>query len=287
MLCLYHKKDLDGICSAMIVKLFNNDAILYGVDYDELEIPDNLLQNEKDIVIVDFSFSKDIMLNFNKNYNLIWIDHHLTSLNFINENNFKANKGQLVEINYAACELTWKYFFPKHDIPLPVILIGRYDVWDHFYSSHVVPFQYSMTVILNKTIDMDLCNLFFNINEIELYKYVYIGEQIKKYKEITNKICSEKLIFNCNFHNYKALIINQYKFNSLDFSLCSPYINNYDILLSYVYNGKYYLISIYAVANNDIDVSKLAKLYKGGGHKKAAGFICNNIKFENNNLIIE
>ena len=34
-ICFYHKSDLDGVCSAAIVKRFVPDCELYGVDYGE------------------------------------------------------------------------------------------------------------------------------------------------------------------------------------------------------------------------------------------------------------
>ena len=47
--------------------------------------------------------------------------------------------------SYAACELTWKYFFPNEDIPEIVRLLGRYDCFGHKGTDEeqkVLEFQY-------------------------------------------------------------------------------------------------------------------------------------------------
>lgn len=49
--------------------------------------------------------------------------------------------------------------------------------------------------------------------------------------------------------------------------------------MSYVYDGNLYNILSFS-SNEDIDCSKLAEKYGGGGHKGAAGFSSNTIVFE-------
>ena len=45
------------------------------------------------------------------------------------------------------------------------------------------------------------------------------------------------------------------------------------------YDGHKYTVSVYT--EKDIDVSKIAVKHGGGGHKKAAGFICENLPYKN------
>ena len=49
------------------------------------------------------------------------------------------------------------------------------------------------------------------------------------------------------------------------------HINEYDLVVSYIYNGNTYSYSIYS-KNENVDCSKIAELFGGGGHKGASGF---------------
>ena len=74
MRCYYHNADLDGICSAAIIKRRYPSCQLIGVNYGDNIAPD---VNKNEIVyIVDFSFDLDTMETLNEKGNLIWIDHH-------------------------------------------------------------------------------------------------------------------------------------------------------------------------------------------------------------------
>jgi hypothetical protein len=52
----------------------------------------------------------------------------------------------------------------------------------------------------------------------------------------------------------------------------------YPIYMPFYFNGEYFSVSLYT-DNPDIDVSKIALKYGGGGHKGAAGFQCAALPF--------
>jgi len=150
--CIYHSIDLDGWMSAAIVKHWwktnNNDKIeplkfkdeekdtlisvnntldFIGYNYGQ-PIPD--LSEYDKVIMCDISFPKEEMLNlFNRlDDNFIWNDHHISAI--------KDCKGYVCPLgrqltNYAACELTWQYFFPNEPMPEIVRLLGRYDCFGH------------------------------------------------------------------------------------------------------------------------------------------------------------
>lgn len=138
--CYYHKIDLDGKCSAAIVRRKYPDCELIGVDYPDR--PDFDKINPGDTVfVVDFSFEPDDMraIAAIAKIDFIWIDHHKSAIEKMESNLMSHVQGKR-EIGKAGCELTWEYFFPNEPMPIAVSRLGRYDVWDHEIF-RVVPFQ--------------------------------------------------------------------------------------------------------------------------------------------------
>jgi oligoribonuclease NrnB/cAMP/cGMP phosphodiesterase (DHH superfamily) len=159
--CIYHSIDLDGWMSAAIVKhwfvnqhpegqinnhLINEEVFNYedvnidfiGYNYGQ-PIPD--LSEYDKVIVCDISFPANIMLNMWEK--LIWIDHHISAINqvrdYCDEYDYDSSKPiGLRDIKYAACELTWKYFFPNDTMPEIVRLLGRYDCFGHKLSNEEI-----------------------------------------------------------------------------------------------------------------------------------------------------
>ena len=120
-----------------------------GYNYGQ-PIPD--LSEYDKVIMCDISFPFDDMKKIASSSHLIWLDHHKSAIEHITEECIKINYrfdgiyGVILGLSnediykYAACELTWKYFFPDREMPEAVRLLGRYDVWDHA-DSNVLPFQ--------------------------------------------------------------------------------------------------------------------------------------------------
>ena len=162
-ICIYHSRDLDGWMSAAIVKrwfiktsepnslihdckneYFNEDEDtpdelhFLGWDYGD-SMPD--LKDYDKVIMCDISFPKDIMSYLLIKYeeNFIWIDHHKSAL-IENDVNWRrralshvrpSHPSGLRDMNFAACELTWQYFFPNETMPELVRLLGMYDSFRH------------------------------------------------------------------------------------------------------------------------------------------------------------
>lgn len=139
-ICIYYSRDLDGWMSAAIVKKWfinnnnniigcaDNSDILYnlknrvylnflGWDYGD-PIPD--LSEYDKVIMCDISFPVDEMVKLNKKFlydDFIWLDHHISAIKALREVKFPDNMHLddivgLRDTEFAACELTWKYFFP-------------------------------------------------------------------------------------------------------------------------------------------------------------------------------
>lgn len=78
-----------------------------------------------------------------------------------------------------------------------------------------------------------------------------------------------KKAFYREFEGYRAIVINKANTNSQIFDSADK--DSFDIMMTCSYNGKIWTYSIYTEKEN-IDVSKIAEKYGGGGHKKASAF---------------
>jgi len=270
MLCIYHSADLDGHCSGAIVKCNYPKCKLYGVDYGQ-KIPWELISEHDKIFLVDFSFEYNDMVKLINNYNIIWIDHHKSAIESMSCHQVFGNQ----EVGRGACELTWEYIFPEKKIPLAVKFLSQYDVWNHS-DERTLPFQYGMRILDTYPNNQELWQSLFRVyNNGLTYDIIDQGETVLLYIEKENKILS-KQSFKLEFEGYKCIAVNK-SGNSKMFDFVKD-IDKYDIKLTFMYKYNSWTIIMYTSQDN-VDVSKIALKYGGGGHKQAAGFQINKLPF--------
>ena len=290
MICFYHSADLDGKCSAAIVKYVYPSCELYPWDYGD-PLPEIEYFNHDKVFIIDIFFPPEKMKWIEENVKCpIWIDHHVSSINTAEKHNlnFRQCNG-IQKVGKAACELTWE-FLSRYDIlkpnnvPIAVTLLGRYDVWDLDYNLSVLPFQYGMRV--EKTDPQSLLwkTLFENpespgshtIDKLETIEEK--GEIIIEYEKFQAEEYLNSYSFTTKIKDYNALSVNRGKVNSLFFnSHFNPEIH--DLMCSFVMSSNQnWYVSFYTTKDN-VDCSKLAQEFGGGGHKQAAGYSGPNLPF--------
>ena len=323
---IYHSIDLDGWMSAAIVKhwfitvqsVHKNVEVLNFIGYNHGQpIPD--LSEYNQIIMCDISFSKEEMLKLYErlNSNFIWIDHHISAIkdnvlfNLEKGGNYHIDYYGIRDIEFAACELTWKHFFPNEEMPEIVRLLGRYDCFGHKGTNEeqkVLEFQYGarkcitnyekayhylLKVIRDKKhgsyatfpIGMTTVNEIHVIGKF-IYQYLCIeaehtyrdGFAIKFTEEITDGIGK-------NIISRKFICINKERFNPINFGI-DYHADGYDGCACFWYdNQKKIRFSLYN-DNGEVDCSKIAASFGGGGHKGASGFITdteNLLKITNGN----
>jgi uncharacterized protein len=281
--CFYHR-DLDGECSAAIIKYRFPECQTYSINYGE-EFPWKVLNNKNETVyMVDFSLQPFTdMIKLYEKCNLIWIDHHISAVKESLENHTHYIEG-IRDTLTAACHLTWGYIFPDKLMPIPVYLLGQYDIWDHTNPLTLL-FQYGMRLKNTSPEDnMDLWSGLFN----QLYGFKQIADQGEIILEYETKkgieICKEYAFETTMTKKddtekvYKVICINIGKTSSKVFD--SVYDDKkHDLMVTFcLIKNKIWTVSLYST-KNDIDCSDIAKSYGGGGHETAAGFQCKKLPF--------
>jgi oligoribonuclease NrnB/cAMP/cGMP phosphodiesterase (DHH superfamily) len=272
MIGIYHSRDLDGFTSGAIMKLKYPDIKLIGYDYGDTFDYD--LTGES-VIMADVSFPMEKMLEISNSVEgrLTWIDHHISAINKYNE--FSKDKPSfltpVLEDGIAACEGTWKYFFPGEKIPLTVRLLGEYDTLRNndkeWWEDSVLPFQMTMRSIC--TDPHSFPQHFFH-NDNYIFQAIDDGRIILGYQKVVDKQMCLKSSFVCDFQGLRALCLNCGGFSSTNFKGVYDE-EKHDIMIPFQYNGRFWNVSLYTT-KDDVDCSELAAMYGGGGHKQAAGF---------------
>ena len=321
--CIYHLADLDGQMSAAIVKLwFNQQEVpnkkgesintidFIGYNYGN-PIPD--LSEYDKVIMCDISFHKETMNALALYGKLIWVDHHISAIKDSEiDNGIIApynNISGLRDTKFAACELTWMYFFPNEPMPEIVRLLGRYDCFGHKGTEEetkVLEFQYGARQRISNYEEA------YNYLKIELNSYLpnannYDREENPIYriwnngKSIYQYLCTEakqsyKNGFEIKFDNpkwdtiehhpelqlkLKFICINKERFNPINFGI-DYHRDGYDGCACFWHNGNKWNFSLYN-GNGKVDCSQIAKQFGGGGHNGAAGFQLSSEQF--NSLI--
>ena len=125
---IYHSVDFDGIGSAALIyhhlKNQNTDIILYPFNYynpESLDV-DSWYSNDT-VYVLDVSFRPfDYMLKlYNKHQNnLIYCDHHTSSLEEVQDNDLSLSGVQ--DKNLATIQCVFKYIYPDKIFPKAIAL---------------------------------------------------------------------------------------------------------------------------------------------------------------------
>lgn len=266
IIVFYHRSDLDGICSGAVCKKRMPKAEMIGIEYGD-EFPWDKCY-DKTVVMVDFSlqpFSDMKRLSEVAN-DLIWIDHHKSAIEAYAESGLQL--AGVRDMNYAACELAWKYYFSDRAMPDAVKLFGRYDIWKWQDERGAIEFQYAMKR-KRLTVDSLLWESLLSPHS-DLVDYIEDGALIYEEMKQSNAELINKLGFEFEWNGYRVISLNRGPASSQLFDArYDP--NKHDLMMPFYFNGTNWIISIYST-KDEIDCSTIAKNLGGGGHKGAAGF---------------
>lgn len=287
---LYHKVDMDGVCSAALVYNYLLDEL--NVDIDSIKLVPwnygfNLPKTSKNdvVYVVDLGMKLcDLITIKNNSKRLIWIDHHDSAIDEYNDN--KSELSQYIEglrskDTLSACGLVYKYLYSTDTLPRFVELLSDYDVWNNqceeYWEQSVMPFQlymktYYLTSDSNCVIKLarDIRDLTYYFN-YDVDRLIDMGVSMYDYQKNLS----------ANYNNYihigkldgfNVAHINSLQRNSLQF-YGSNVTSDVDILCVYTHNNGIWEYSIYN-DNGDtrVNCGEIAKKYGGGGHMNAAGF---------------
>ena len=304
---IYHHNDLDGYAAAAAVCYgmkrnaakdvdlnFEFRAISFPTTWETFENDETEPREFQDIVIVDYSFTtnnvgilKDLVeyVNYTADH-VYWIDHHVTSV-AAEENLPKYDKFKFtsyVNTNRSGAWLAYEYFCDLNDediynerIPEVIRLVDDYDRWVHLDpSSELLNNAFFVSEELHNPASVEWFKLLDADPDAGMLfdQLITEGKAIAKYREALyaqhQKFAYEVKIK--GFEEFSAVALND-RGNSKCFG---NLVKQYDICILFHTNMPGYVaMSLYCdpeiLKAKNIDVSKIALKYGGGGHPGAAG----------------
>ena len=261
---------MDGMASAWVCfQKYNNDAEYIACD-DWINLPINISSlsgaelSEKEIYIVDFSFTKEILLDLeSKCKKLVILDHHVGA-----KENIESVHNHVYGVGISGCALAWNYFYPELEMPLAIQYISDSDTW----TNKMPDYKYVNAYIYKGDKDLSIQMIDEIVKELEdtnnFERIKKIGQALHDSREgnIKRYIERAELI---DFEGHQVYAVNapsEIK-SELGHELAKK-TNSFSIIYQYVDNK--WKISLRSVA--DFDVSVIAIKHGGGGHKNAAAF---------------
>jgi oligoribonuclease NrnB/cAMP/cGMP phosphodiesterase (DHH superfamily) len=298
-LLITHANCNDGYHAHLVVKLaFPRIKTLfcsYGDKIDAKKI------KGKDVLIVDFSFNREELLDMKSIANsLTLIDHHKTAMDDLGDLDFCH-----FDMDHSGAVLAWMKLFPGDDIPKILLYVEDRDLW-----LHKMPDSKAVSYFMNNSTNDDVSDIFarnvaildrcrgtrgnqyppgrpvsraaFSQLESDLIKEVISTGSIYE------KIIKEQVRRTCLYHKpsvrkgVKIAIVNSTSYHSeigaklVEMKSGESFIYDYAYIWLLQPDGRV-KVSLRANANNPnaADVSEVAKERGGGGHRNAAGYFTN------------
>ena len=253
---IYHADCTDGFGAAYSAwKLLGNRTEYHACKHGTA--PPDI--NGKNVVILDFSFDNATTKKMIEDSNsLLIIDHHksaMVELHDISNTHFDMTK--------SGAMLAWEYFHPGKEPPKFIRYIQDRDLWKW-------ELEYSKE--FSAAFDM----VPFEFEEFEKFEddsvfddAVKRGSFILAYsKTVVKKVC-EKAVKR-KYNGMKVMVVNSSHWMSEIGARLAP---DCDFAMIWYYDHEDRVNKVSLRAFHDaVDVSEIAKIFGGGGHKKAAGF---------------
>ncbi len=265
-LCLHHN-DTDGRASGAIVrKALGNEVWLFEMDYSD-EIPMEYVLTADKIIIVDFSLPKEEMVKLADYHSLTWIDHHKSAIEEMQ--NISESWPGIRDTSEAACVLTWKYYFPEEPVPLAIKLIGDRDIW-RWAEQDTGAFNEGLYQLDTRPFNDNLWKPLLSDDKDNLTNIISNGKVLReaRLRDIRRTVLRRG--FPVTIEGQRVLAVNIRGSGDIGEQVRNM---GYDIAYCYVdnlQNGE--LITSVTLYSKDVDVSKIATRFGGGGHSGAAGF---------------
>ena len=267
---IYHKDCPDGLTAAWAAWLKLKDTAVYTPrHYDEPR--DDDAYRGKDVYVVDFSFSLEATRRVDEvAKSLTILDHHKTA--------FDALKGtkyaERLRMDQSGARLAWEFFHP--DVPSPTIVdyVEDNDLWRHKLP-HWEEVKVAGEMVSLKDPDaIARWAVFADQLANDFNGVVAQGRAIVEYRNILiQRMCKEPGF--ALLAGHKVPCVNTGSWQSEVGNILSKE-HPFAVIWRADKEGRF----LYSLRSDNtrpeaVDVSEVAKLFGGGGHKNAAGFTSN------------
>ncbi len=266
---MYHNNCLDGIAAAWVIRSIFPNALFVPMSYgindpvEELEkISPSWKEDNLRLMVVDYSFPRDTMVFLSRHTELAVIDHHKSAMEECDGLAFCT-----FDMDESGATLAYKQFYPDRDVPLVLKYVRDGDLWlfdmpgAHEVRAYMQSFPHSVEQIEKFAIQF----------EQDMDMPVLQGGAILRFKQtlvgiMTRYICIAQI------GGFDVPVVNASCLASeVTEKLCKDW-PQYPFVASYYDNTSKALRLWRLTSIGEFDVSVIAAIYGGGGHRNAAGF---------------
>lgn len=250
----------------MVRRAYNRQVFAFEMNYGDT-VPWDRIEPAKRVVVVDFSLPLEDMQRLARDHELIWIDHHISAIRLLGEA-ARAWQG-LQNTREAACVLTWQYFFPNQPVPRALVLIGDRDVW-RWAEADTGPFDAGLGQENTHPENDDLWLPLLADDPERLQVLVERGKILRaaQLHDIDKRLASYG--YAVIFEGQRTMAVNARGNGDFGEAIRAK---NYSLAYCYIdgiQNGR--LMTFVTLLSSEVDVSRIAQKFGGGGHPGAAGF---------------
>ena len=268
---LYHRNCSDGFGGAYCAWHYRYKQCKYlaitFTDFGNNEYMDKIYKEvyKKNVVVCDIVFTGQLFdyLDTITN-NIIYLDHHETAVDELGDcgNLFFTRE-------HSGCIMAWHYFFGmKSKPPLFLRYIEDKDTWKWDLKDSK-EFNASFTKIRFNFYTYDR----FRRESVRLVaKTIEEGKEIMKYENFYVKSAIKNCSDPMRIGPYNVAICNS-SFLQAEIGSSLARLEGIDYAMVWYHSNKGSYIKVSLVSNrDDVNVYEIARMFGGGGHRKAAGF---------------
>lgn len=249
---LYHADCMDGKGAALAAWMALGESAIYiPVQYKQ-PLPE--MEDGKNVYIVDFSYSRDILESIReRSKSIVVLDHHKTAMDDLHDLPYAK-----FDMDKSGAAMAWEYFHPNKDVPPLIQMIQDRDLWK-FNISDTRPASTALSLISDfKNYELYLNNY----DDLVSTGTIKLGFD----KETINKAEKKAVVGTWNGHRC-AVINTTDLFSEIGERFYTKY--NIDFVAMYFVSSSGELV--FSFRSSVFDVGQFAKSIGGGGHPQAAG----------------
>lgn len=258
-LCIYHGNCADGFGAALAVRigLGKHNVKFHAGVYNNAP-PD---VTNKDVIIVDFSYKRDVLIEMaSKAKSMLILDHHKSAEYDLVD--LPDNVTAIFDMERSGAVMAWEYFNPDTAIPKLYLHIQDMDLWKF----EIEGTREIQAALFSYGYDFDIWKKLLTVNLSTLFNDGLAIER-KHFKDIREFIAVAA--YRDTIGGYEVPVLNAPYFWSSDVGEIMGVGEPFAACYWDTPEGRVYSLRS---AEDGIDVSEVASKFGGGGHKHAAGF---------------
>lgn len=259
-LVIYHGDCADGFGARLAFWLKHKDEVEYFPGYYDGELPD---VKDREVYFLDFSYKLNVITKLlEEAKHITIIDHHLSAMEDLKD--FEHPKlTKHFEMGHSGAVLAYMHCFPGEEVPMFFKYIEDRDIWKFRYPES----KDFAAALFSYEYDIEVWN--------NLYTTMHLGSFLQEGKAILRKQNKDikELLRQCK----RRMTIAGFDVPvaSLPYTLasdaCHIMAEGESFSACYFDTETLRKFSLRSKENGE-DVSKIAVLFGGGGHRSASGF---------------